>query len=182
MLNLKRGKGFQKSAANPLLKTLLEGRKIRAVYFRSLYSRAEKSVLSNWRVKELLKRALGKAILTYEELLTVLCDCEAVVNSRPLTYGSEDPNDLIPLTPSLFLNGKSSYDTIDLDLSEFSKFQKRIRYRRKLIHNFRSRFRKEYLGQLRQKRPGKPGYDFKVGDIMTIEEPSKKLVYAFRGK
>ncbi|GFT87538.1 uncharacterized protein TNCV_3759791 [Trichonephila clavipes] len=51
MLNLKRGKGFQKSAANPLLKTLLEGRKIRAVHFRSLSSRAEKSVLSKWRVK-----------------------------------------------------------------------------------------------------------------------------------
>ncbi|GFW80492.1 CCHC-type domain-containing protein [Trichonephila clavipes] len=52
MLNLKRGKGFQKSEANPLLKTLLEGRKIRAVHFRSLSSRAEKSVLSNWRVKD----------------------------------------------------------------------------------------------------------------------------------
>ncbi|GFY16477.1 integrase catalytic domain-containing protein [Trichonephila clavipes] len=87
-------------------------------------------------IKELLKRTLGKAILTYEELLTVLCDCEAVVNSRPLTYVSEDPNDLIPLTPSLFLNVKSSYDTVDLDLSEFSKFQKRIKYRRKLIHDF----------------------------------------------
>ncbi|GFV64167.1 hypothetical protein TNCV_3206751 [Trichonephila clavipes] len=51
MLNLKRGKGFQKSAANPLLKTLLECRKIHAVHFRSISSRAEKSVLSNWRVK-----------------------------------------------------------------------------------------------------------------------------------
>ncbi|GFS45314.1 integrase_H2C2 domain-containing protein, partial [Trichonephila inaurata madagascariensis] len=65
----------------------------------------------------------------------------------------KDSNDLIPLTPSLFLNGQSSYQTIDLDLSEFSKFQKRIRYRRKLIEDFRSRFRKEYLGQLRQKLP-----------------------------
>ncbi|GFV36980.1 integrase catalytic domain-containing protein [Trichonephila clavipes] len=133
-------------------------------------------------IKELLKRTLGKAILTYAELLTVLCDCEAVVNSRPLTYVSEDPKDLIPLTPSLFLNGKSSYDTIDLDLSEFSKFQKRIKYRRKLIHDFRSRFRKKYLGQLRQKRQGKPGHDFKVGDVVMIEEPSKKRVYWPLGK
>ncbi|GFX63699.1 integrase catalytic domain-containing protein [Trichonephila clavipes] len=123
----------------------------------------------------LFTRDGGKAILKYEELLTVLCDCEAVVNSRSLTYVSEDPNDLISLIPSLFLNGKSSYDTIDLDLSEFSKFQKRIRYRRKLIPDFRSRFRKEYLGLLRQKRPGK--HDFKVGDVMMIEEPSKKRVY-----
>ncbi|GFY63039.1 integrase catalytic domain-containing protein [Trichonephila inaurata madagascariensis] len=73
------------------------------------------------------------------------------------TRDGEDSNDLIPLTPSLFLNGQSSYQTIDLDLSEFSKFQKRIRYRRKLIEDFRSRFRKEYLGQLRQKLPGRDG-------------------------
>ncbi|GFY21393.1 integrase catalytic domain-containing protein [Trichonephila clavipes] len=103
-------------------------------------------------------------------------DGEAVVNSFPLTCVSENPNDLIPLTPSLFLNGKSSYNTIDLDLSEFSKFHKKIRYRRKLIHDFRSRFRKEYHGQLRQKRPGKPDHDFTV-DVVMIEEPSKKRVY-----
>ncbi|GFU50669.1 integrase catalytic domain-containing protein [Trichonephila clavipes] len=41
-------------------------------------------------VKELLRRTLGKAIFTYEELLTILCECEKVVNSRPLTYLSED--------------------------------------------------------------------------------------------
>ncbi|GFX09235.1 uncharacterized protein TNCV_1068211 [Trichonephila clavipes] len=41
---------------------------------------------------------------------------------------------------------------------------------------------KEYLGQLRQKRPGKPGYDFKVGDVVMIEEPSKKRVYWPLGK
>ncbi|GFW29286.1 integrase catalytic domain-containing protein [Trichonephila clavipes] len=93
----------------------------------------------------LFTRDGGKAILTCE-LLTVLCDCEAVVNSRPLTYVLEDPNDLIPLAPSLFFK------------------------------------RKEYLGQLRQKRPGKPGHDFKVGDVVMIEEPSKKRVYWPLGK
>ncbi|GFX28228.1 integrase catalytic domain-containing protein [Trichonephila clavipes] len=57
-----------------------------------------------------------------------------------------------------------------------------MKYRRKLIHDFRSRFRKEYLGQLRQKRPGKAGHDFKVGDVVRIEEPSKKRVYWPLGK
>ncbi|GFV01299.1 uncharacterized protein TNCV_3375331 [Trichonephila clavipes] len=41
---------------------------------------------------------------------------------------------------------------------------------------------KKYLGQLRQKRPGKPGHDFKVGDVVMIEEPSKKRVYWPLGK
>ncbi|GFW38361.1 integrase catalytic domain-containing protein [Trichonephila clavipes] len=35
-------------------------------------------------IKELLRRSLGKSILSYEELSTVICDCEFLINSRPL--------------------------------------------------------------------------------------------------
>jgi len=45
-------------------------------------------------LKQLLKKTLERASLTYEELETVLCDCKAVINSRPLTYISEDVADL----------------------------------------------------------------------------------------
>ena len=41
-------------------------------------------------VKSTLRKVLGKKTLTYEELLTVLCEVEAVINSRPLTYATED--------------------------------------------------------------------------------------------
>ncbi|GBM83680.1 hypothetical protein AVEN_84252-1 [Araneus ventricosus] len=37
-------------------------------------------------IKDLLKRVLGKAYISHEEMMTVLCDCEAIINSRPLTY------------------------------------------------------------------------------------------------
>ena len=33
---------------------------------------------------------MGKSLVTYEELQTVLCDVESVINSRPLVYMSED--------------------------------------------------------------------------------------------
>ncbi|GFU88126.1 putative RNA-directed DNA polymerase from transposon X-element [Trichonephila clavipes] len=65
------------------------------------------------------------AVLTYEELLTVLCNCEAIVNCRPLTYVSEDSDDLIPLTPAMFMMNNASLDVTDLDLSDFARFQKR---------------------------------------------------------
>ncbi|KAF8785520.1 hypothetical protein HNY73_011043 [Argiope bruennichi] len=63
------------------------------------------------------------------------------------------------------------------NLRGWQSFRKKLRFRRKLIQDFRSRFEKENLGQLRQKRPGTADYDFKVGDIVIIEEPSKKRVF-----
>ncbi|GFW30636.1 integrase catalytic domain-containing protein [Trichonephila clavipes] len=80
-------------------------------------------------LKDLLKRTLGNAVLTYEELLTVLCDCESIVNSRPLTYVSEDPDDLIPLTPAMFMMSNSSLNVTDLNLSDFARFRKMIKFR-----------------------------------------------------
>lgn len=56
-------------------------------------------------VKELLRRNLGRNSLNYEELLTVLYDCKATINSRPITYIADDSEELIPITPGKFLSG-----------------------------------------------------------------------------
>lgn len=34
----------------------------------------------------LLRKMLGKASLPYEDLNIILCDAEAIINTRPLTY------------------------------------------------------------------------------------------------
>ncbi|KFM67093.1 hypothetical protein X975_26725, partial [Stegodyphus mimosarum] len=51
-------------------------------------------------LKKLLRRVLGRASLTSEEMTTILCDCEAVNNSCPLTYVTENDATLIPVSPS----------------------------------------------------------------------------------
>ncbi|GFV00883.1 integrase catalytic domain-containing protein [Trichonephila clavipes] len=56
-------------------------------------------------VKRTLRKTLGKASLNHEEMYTVLCDCESLINSRPLTYVTDDVEDLEPLTPAMFFEG-----------------------------------------------------------------------------
>ncbi|GFW04050.1 integrase catalytic domain-containing protein [Trichonephila clavipes] len=121
------------------------------------------------------------AVLTYEELLTVLCDCESIVNSLPLTYVSEDSDDLIPLTPAMFMMSNASLDVTDLDLSDFARFQKRVKFRARLLKDLRGRFRKEYLGLLVQ-NAHKTTRALKVGEIVLIKTPNKERLYWSLGK
>ncbi|GFX08510.1 integrase catalytic domain-containing protein [Trichonephila clavipes] len=82
-------------------------------------------------VKELLKRTLGRSVLKYDELYTVLCDCESIINCRPLTYVSENPEELIPLTPSMFLISNKNSNIEDIEELNSNSLNKRIKYRRR---------------------------------------------------
>ncbi|GFX05903.1 integrase catalytic domain-containing protein [Trichonephila clavipes] len=126
-------------------------------------------------VNKRLRRTLGKAIFTYEELLTILCECEKFVNSRPLTYLSEDMQDLTPITPARFLFEIPTVDTKDLDVRDANHFRKRLRFRAKEIEELKRRFRNEYLGQLIQRQKQHPqSSNIQVGDIVLIGNDWKK--------
>ena len=49
---------------------------------------------------------LSNADITDEELSTAFTGAEALLNSRPLTYQSANPDDDVPLTPNHFLIGQ----------------------------------------------------------------------------
>ncbi|XP_055388081.1 uncharacterized protein LOC129616466 [Condylostylus longicornis] len=118
----------------------------RSPHFGGLWEEAVKST------KKILRHALKSASLTFEELSTVTAEAEAVLNSRPITPMSSDPNDFTALTPGHFLIGEPLTAVPENRESE-QKLTSLSRW--KLVTSIRQHFWKlwtdEYLSNL-QKR------------------------------
>lgn len=129
-------------------------------------------------VKRCLKKMLGHARLSYDELLTALVEVERVLNSRPLTVVSAEDTEE-PLTPSHLIVGRRLRDAPDPQCPEPEEFEvdcdivtKRARYLSRTIDQFWQRWRKEYLVGLRemhsQYRKKSHAPRISVGDVVVI--------------
>lgn len=89
-------------------------------------------------LKEPLRKILGKALLTYTEMYTVLTDIEAVVNSRPLTpIGSNIHDGKIISSVHLALGrGLKEIPDLPKGLADNSPVSSRLLYRQNLLNRF----------------------------------------------
>lgn len=122
-----------------------------------------------------LKRIVGLANLTYEELNTVFVQIEAILNSRPLTAMSQDPNDLSVLTPGHFLVGReitgiSEPNLTHLKLSHLSRWQ----MLQQLKQHFWKRWYMEYISQLQQRKKWQKGATaVSIGQLALIKDENQ---------
>ena len=77
-------------------------------------------------VKEPLRKVLGKALLTFTELNTLLVKIEGVINSRPLTAVSDDHRDPYPITPAHLAIGRPLNQLPDVSQENPEESSKRI--------------------------------------------------------
>ncbi|KAJ0169660.1 hypothetical protein K1T71_014845 [Dendrolimus kikuchii] len=115
---------------------------------------------------------LGNSHLTFEELYTILVQIEAILNSRPLSPLSSDPNDLNPLTPGHFLVGRplTALPVPKLDNINPTRLQRWERVE-SLRQHFWTRWHKEYVSELQQKIKWKYSKgSLKKGTLVIIKE------------
>lgn len=127
-------------------------------------------------VRSVLSAILEKngAQLDDESLRTYLCECEAIINSRPLTVTNlNDPSSLEPLTPSHLLTLKSKVVLPPPGMFQTPDLYSRKRWRRvqHLANEFWCRWRKEFLLSLQQRTKwNHPRRNLSVGDIVIVKD------------
>ena len=128
-------------------------------------------------MKTLLKKSLGRSMVSLDEFSTILIEIEGRMNDRPLIYVDAESLDIISPSSLMFGHRLDSlpynldYDTL-YDEQEGSLTTK---YKRvlKILHYFWLRWAKEYLPLLKEQEkvtfPGKKGkIEPKIGDVVLL--------------
>ncbi|XP_074653624.1 uncharacterized protein LOC141907780 [Tubulanus polymorphus] len=121
-------------------------------------------------IRKILNVTLRQQILNDEGLRTFICEAEAIMNSRPLTPVSDDPNDLHALTPNHLLLLRSGPGLPP------GKFEKTDQYCRRswrhvqyLADQFWIRYAREYLPMLQERQKWcKKRRNIKIGDLVLV--------------
>lgn len=140
----------------------------RSPHFGGLWESAVK------QTKYYLRRAIGTHILNQDDLHTLCCQSEAIINSRPLTQLSSDPNDLTALTPSHFLLGRPAETILSPPLSDpNTSLLKKYRLAQWIQQQFWQRWSQEYLNTLQRRSKWtteKPNIN--VNDLVVLRDES----------
>jgi len=120
-----------------------------------------------------LTRIVGGAHLTFEEMQTILCEIEAILNSRPLVPLSSDTNNTAYLSPGHFLVGSplNSFPTMDVnDVNTNRLLQWQVI--EQMRQHFWSRWSNEYLNHLqeRYKWKNRKGPLLEPGNLVLIKQ------------
>ena len=126
----------------------------RAPWWGGVFERMVKST------KRCLRKMVGRANFSTDELLTAVVEIEAVINSRPLSYISSTDYEE-PLTPSHLVVGRRLLnlpdylghicDPGDEDFEvNASQLTKRVKHLASVLNHFWKRWRSEYLNELRE--------------------------------
>ena len=131
-------------------------------------------------LKSALQKIVGSAKLNFEELHTVLVQIENMMNTRPLTYLSEENCDE-HITPSHLMYGRNINrrnivnDNDNVITLDKTLIKTRLKHVTAVSNHFWNRFYKEYLLSLREKHHyhknnTKEKWELKINNVVLIQD------------
>ncbi len=140
-----------------------------ASHFGGIWERQIRTVR---KVLSRLSREFG-GMMDDESFCTLMCEIEAIVNSRPITTPSADSKDSSCLTPAHILHMKCGITLPPPGIFQRADVYLRKRWRRvQYVANiFWTRWKKEYLLTLQERSKwNHPRRNMAVGDVVIIRE------------
>ena len=134
--------------------------------------------------KRAILAILGNADINDEELVTAFTGAEALINSRPLTYQSANPEDNVPLTPNHFLHGQIGGQFAPETVEEIT-YDPKKQWRRiqELTRHFWHRWMREWVPSLSsRKKWHQSKKNLQVGDIVLLVSPESPRAHWPLGK
>ena len=127
--------------------------------------------------KAALRRALGAARVTEDELTTIFAECSALVNSRPLgTLPSS--HETLPISPSMLVKGSDDATAIlpTPDPETDKSLAERFNAREKMLNAFWAIWHKMWLQNLAVTNYWHRNSHIvlKEGQVLQIQDPSQK--------
>ncbi|XP_062123459.1 uncharacterized protein LOC133837088 [Drosophila sulfurigaster albostrigata] len=122
--------------------------------------------------KQRLYRFVGRCILNFDELRTLICQIVTIINSRPLISISENPDDLDVLIPAYLLFGGPPTVILEPDLTTLD-YNRLDAWQRvtQLQQVFWTRWRVEYLTLLQQRCKWRsPDSRLQVNDVVLVKD------------
>ena len=139
-----------------------------APHMGGLWEAAVKSMKSH------LKKVASNLNFTYEEFATILIKIEAVLNSRPMSPLTENPSEILPLTPGHFLRGAPIIAPPEAPKEpplESVSFVKRWERLKALQHIFARRWKNEYITELQRRVKWKSEqHNIKLNDFVIVKD------------
>lgn len=122
--------------------------------------------------------------LTHEILSTFMAEVTAIMNARPLTSISYDPESTCLLTPSLLLTQKSSPASYPFPaFGQKDLLQKQWKHVQVLAEEFWQKWRSEYLHGLQTRRKWTSvKQDVSVGDVVLMKDNACAPVRVMTGQ
>ena len=128
---------------------------------------------------------VGIRTLTDDVLSTTMCLVEQILNSRPLTSASDDPEDLEALTPNHFLLGRASPATPFIpDAQRYTDLRRVFRVSQAYADMIWNRWNREYLPQWneRSKWNKEEVRQLEVNDLVWIVDDNVKRAHYKMGR
>ena len=120
-------------------------------------------------VKQALRQSISKFNPSYQEIFTLTCHIEKIINQRPITISSGN-DEVLPITPDNFLVPCNNTSNTSEKNVTHETLNHSLISNKNILNCFWKRWQKEYLLTLNKNPAYKKGTSIHVGDILLLNE------------